>query len=176
MVTLAVAGVLISYALPRFDAVVGRSRSAAALNQIIGSVQLARNVAVTHRIAATLCGSADGESCLDANQWHRGAMVFLDRNRNGERDAGDTLIKRLPAHADGTRIYWRSFRRRSYLIFTPRGFTHWQNGHFLYCPAEDDPTLIRQVVLNAAGRVRNSTDSDGDGVYEDTRGRPLTCP
>ena len=86
------------------------------------------------------------------------------------------MLRALPALARGSRVYWRSFRNRSYLSFTSTGLTAWQNGSFRYCPLSGDPSLIREVILNPAGRLRRATDHDGDGVVEDATGAPVSCP
>jgi len=77
---------------------------------------------------------------------------------------------------DGARVYWRSFRNRSYLQINATGLTNWQNGHLLYCPANGDVHFARAVIINAQGRVRNAADSNGDGIVEDANGDPLVCP
>ena len=61
-------------------------------------------------------------------------------------------------------------------MIRPSGLTDWQNGNFLYCPQGGDPRFARQIVINAQARVRHARDSDGDGIVEDARGRPVTCP
>jgi hypothetical protein len=58
----------------------------------------------------------------------------------------------------------------------PRGYTHWQNGSFLYCPADNDVTHARMAIVNAQGRTRRAEDRDHDGVIEDAAGRPVVCP
>lgn len=175
LVTLAVAGVLLLFALPRFGGLLDSQRSTAAVNQLIGALSYARSAALLHRQTVTLCPSA-GAQCLGRNEWHHGALIFLDHNRNGILDAEDQALTRLPALHPGARIYWRSFRNRSYLQFQPRGYTAWQNGSFLYCPPDAAPQRARMVILNQQGRTRLARDRDGDGIDEDAEGRPLACP
>ena len=59
---------------------------------------------------------------------------------------------------------------------TPMGFTRDQNGNFTWCPGNGDVRLARQLIVNAAGRLREALDSDGDGVREGANGRPIGCP
>mgnify|MGYP006160318647 CR=1 FL=1 len=113
------------------------------------------------------------EACLARNQWHQGAIAFIDQNNNYQPDVDEVLI--AVQNKLRNRVFWRSFRSRSYLRFKPSGFTVWQNGHFLLCPSNQDPSLARQMVLNAAGRLYFSKDENSDGIHEDVRGRPLAC-
>ena len=204
LTTLAVAGILVTTASGGAARLVDQHRASAAVNQMLGAIRFARHAAVTHRSSATLCpadgeqsqpgsargypsqkspqpGSARGhpsqkQRCGRRNTWHNGALVFLDENANGRFDGGDVLLRRLPPLGEGDRFYWRSFRNRSYLMIRPSGLTDWQNGNFLYCPHGGDPRFARQIVINAQARVRHARDSNGDGIVEDARGRPVRCP
>lgn len=175
LAVLAIAAILLALALPAMGPRAPRERATAALNQIIGSVALARSAAVLHGTPVTFCPGFAG-SCLGRDQWHRGALVFRDANQNGLKEPGEALLSALPGLETGARLYWRAFRSRSYLRFLPAGYTEWQNGHFLYCPAGGDPRLARMLILNAQGRTRVARDTDGDGIVEDARGRPVRCP
>lgn len=176
LVALAIVGVMTGFALPAFQGFVQQNKSAAALNQLIGAVQFARTAAITMRNTVTLCPAEDARTCGPRDTWHNGAIIFVDSDRNGGRQNDETVLRTLPALARGSRVYWRSFRNRSYLSFTSTGLTAWQNGSFRYCPPSGDPTLIREVILNPAGRLRRATDHDGDGVVEDATGAPVSCP
>jgi type IV fimbrial biogenesis protein FimT len=175
MAAVALAAVLLSLALPSFQRLLAAQRAAAAVNQMVGAVNLARALAITTGRIVTLCPGSGGV-CLGRNQWHLGALVFLDRDGNGRLDGDERVARGLPPLAPGERLYWRSFRNRSYLQFHPRGYTQWQNGNFLYCPPDNDPRHARMLVINAAGRVRPARDADGDGIAEDAGGDPVQCP
>lgn len=175
LVVLAVAGGLVAMAMPSFQVMPLQERAGAALNQAIGAVSFARSAAVLHRTPVSLCPGVE-DQCLGRDQWHRGALVFQDPNQNGIRDRGEPVLSALSGLREGDRLYWRSFRNRGYLRFLPAGYTHWQNGNFLYCPADRDPRLARMLIVNAQGRTRVARDADGDGVAEDARGRPIACP
>jgi len=175
LVTVAVAAILLGMASTTFRELVERQRGAAAMNQLIGGIATARAEAITFRGTVTLCPGRAGR-CLGRNQWHAGALIFRDDDGNGRIDDADRVVTALPTLGDGQRIYWRSFRSRSYLQFFPRGFTAWQNGSFLYCPPDDDARLARMAIVNAQGRVRTARDTDGDGVVEDASGDPVACP
>ncbi len=174
LVTVTVAALAIALALPAFDELLARQRGAAAMNQLVGAVHLARAEAILQRGTVTLCPGAD--ECLGRDDWHLGARVFRDENGNGRQDGADPLIAALPALRAGERIYWRAFRNRGYLQFQPRGYTQWQNGSFLYCAPGGEPRYARMIIVNAQGRVRVARDHDGNGVVENASGRNVDCP
>ena len=174
LATLAIAGVLLTWGGVEAGRFGAAFRADAAVAQMQGAVRFARHAAVAHRGTVTLCpGAAD--RCGRRNDWHRGALVFLDVNGDGRRAPDEPLLRRLPRLADGERFYWRAFRNRTSLSMLSTGLTDWQNGSFLYCPPDGDPRHARQLILNAQGRVRHARDTDGDGIREDAAGRPLAC-
>ena len=176
LVTLAVVGVMTGFALPAFHGIVERNRSAVALNQLLGALQSARNAAITLRTAVTLCPSATDAACGARDSWHQGTLIFADHNRDGLRDPTEQVVRWLPGFDNGARIYWRSFRNRSYLQMSPTGMTDWQNGNLLYCPPDGDPHFAREVIINAQARPRTAPDKNRDGIAEDANGQPLRCP
>ena len=175
LVTLVIAGLLMRIGAPAFRDLTAGTRSSAALNQLIGAVQYARSMAITRRTTVTLCPGMD-RACFGRDQWHRGALLFQDQNGDGQIQAGDSVLSRLPGIAADGRVYWRSFRNRTYLQFLPRGYTAWQNGSFLYCSASRAAREARMVILNAQGRIRRAEDRNGDGIVEDASGKPVSCP
>ncbi len=174
LVTLAVMAVLAGVAMPGLVDLAAQHRSSARINAMLGAVQAARHLAIVGNVSVTLC-PGQGPRCLGRNQWHQGAVVFVDRDRDRRIDAGEFVALRLPKMDLGERIRWRAFRNRSFLLIRGSGLTDWQNGNFQYCPADGDARFARQIILNAQGRVRHAQDSDGDGIREDAQGRPLAC-
>jgi len=175
LVAVAVAATLTGLAVPPFRDFVERHRSVAAINTLVGAVQLARQSAVMLRTQVIVCPRRPEGGCGSHDDWPNGALVFADRDRNAGFGSADDLLRASPPWPEGSHVRWRSFRNRPYLTFTPTGLTAWQNGHFLYCPPDGDARFARLIVLNPQGRLRQAADRDGDGVVEDAQGRPVTC-
>jgi type IV fimbrial biogenesis protein FimT len=176
IIVLAIGGILCSAAIPSMLQFREQQQSAIALNQVIGAVHFTRNAAITHRATVTLCPSADGVQCTVRDNWHLGAIAFVDTDGDGQRGDDEQLLRVFPALSGGGRIYWRSFRNRSYLQMTATGVTPWQNGHFLYCPADSDVRHARSIIVNAQGRIRTARAPSEDTIVRDAQGRPLACP
>lgn len=93
MMTLAVAGVLLTVAAPGFQQLLNSSRINGASQELAAAVHLGRAEAVRHNRRALLCRSTDGSACSGtANTWP-GWILFIDANGNGERDTAEALIQ-----------------------------------------------------------------------------------
>ena len=173
LLCLALAALLLGLALPPLSPLLAEQRVSAAIMQLERSLALARAAAVERGRRLTLCPNNGGTECL--RDWTRGSMLFHDANGNRRLDAGEALLRRGMGAGKGLTIIYRAFGNRQYLQFTPQGFTN-QNGNFTLCPAGDDGGRARQLIISRTGRTRRAVDEDGDGLREDSRGRPLRCP
>ena len=173
MLCLSLLATLSMLSLPNFEHIVQKYRSDLVMRSVMDALTLARTTAISTNTLMTLCKSSDGLEC--GGQWHDGMLLFTDSN--GDRTVNQDDVVRhyftFPG-SEGT-LHWRAFQNRQYLQFTPQGFTRYQNGNFTYCPENLKPQLARQLILNRTARARFALDSDGDGVREDSNGKPLVC-
>jgi len=174
LVTLVIAALLTTFAIPALTGVVRDYRATAAINGIVGQVQYVRSAAITARRPVTLCPGR-APICGKRNSWHAGSFAFIDHNKNGRLDTNDKLVKEFGPAAKEGEFTWRSFRNRKSLSINGHGITNWQNGSFRYCPGNGDVRYARQAILNTQARVRYARDQDGDGIREDAQGRPISC-
>ncbi|SNS31996.1 type IV fimbrial biogenesis protein FimT [Noviherbaspirillum humi] len=87
LITVAVVAILLGVAVPAFHALIARQRIAAATSDLHAAILLARSEAIKRgqRVDLAPVGK-DGD-------WGAGWAVFIDVNRNGVADAGDTVIQ-----------------------------------------------------------------------------------
>ena len=89
MVTLAIAAILLTVAIPSFNTTIKNNRLITDANRLVSSVGLARSEAVKHGRTATVCVSSDQATCTGETDWTLGWMVWVDVNRNAVLDAGE---------------------------------------------------------------------------------------
>lgn len=171
---LAIVAGLWALAFPSFSQLIERINSTSRINALVGLVRFARQTAVTQQQWVTLC-PASGDACANSRDWSTGILAFADLNRDGERQPDETVLAYHDALKPGERLTWRSFRRSNYLQFRAEGYTNWQNGSFLYCPASGDARNGKVLIINIQGRPAAAADLDGDGVVEQASGEPLVC-
>jgi type IV fimbrial biogenesis protein FimT len=95
LVTMSVAVVLLSIAVPSFYWVTNSNRIAAEINGLLGDLQFARGEAVKEGQTVTVCVSTNGTSCagVNTNTWQSGWIVFSDVNGNAAVDPGDVILR-----------------------------------------------------------------------------------
>lgn len=173
LICMAIIAILINVSLPSFTSLLHKSHTEKVRTNYIRIITLAKQIAIEKNIMVTICKSDDGLHCQGT--WGKGSIVFVDYNRNAQLDENDQLLYRISPDKYVTTIHWRSFRNRPYLQITPLGFTNNQSGNFTFCPANNDLSQAKQIIINRTGRVRLAQDSNQDGIEEDSRGRPIRC-
>jgi type IV fimbrial biogenesis protein FimT len=78
IVTVAVIAIVVGMAVPAFNAMVIKSRSAALGTDMLEALNYTRSEAVKRGARVSICPSTDGLACLDATNWAKGWMVFVD--------------------------------------------------------------------------------------------------
>lgn len=109
-VTLAVAAILVTMAVPSFRGSVLNTRLTSETNRVVTDIQLARSEALKRNKTVILCRSANPNAATpscnsSANNWNSGWLVFVSGDTNTSYDsATDTLIKVSQAAADNLTI------------------------------------------------------------------------
>ena len=173
LLAIALLSIILAAGATSLGGIIEQRRGGEVMRLLRGAIEFTRGTAISSGGLATLCPSRDGQNC--GGRWHEGMIAFPDANGDRIPDPGDALPRafRFPAPAGSLR--WRSFGNRQYLQMTAMGFTRNQNGNFTWCPANGEPRQARQLIVNAAGRLREAEDGDGDGIREGGNGEALPC-
>lgn len=154
-----------------------QAKSRAAATELYRFLQFSRSYAVFHGKTLTLCASIDRERCLMARDWrYSDLLLYIDENQNLRRDEAEPIIRLLNFSRFKGNLSWRSFGNKNYLQWHTNGMTYFQNGHFLYCPENNNAKQAFVLVLNAAGRLYFTEDKNGDGIVEGSDGKNVHCP
>lgn len=78
MITVAVAAIALGIAIPSFNQAIRNNSSSALGAELAGALNFARSEAVKHAKRVSICASNDGATCLAANNWEKGWLVFID--------------------------------------------------------------------------------------------------
>ena len=149
LTTLALAGVLVTVAIPAMSNWYHKSAITDLQYTLLHSINYARVQGIGRQSTVTLCPGDN--QC--SPQWSGNILIFLDDNRNGNLDPEDRLLKKIHLQNTGGDLDWRSFRRTDYLQFTSEGLTAALNGTLHYCHSKV-PDYNFAIVLARTGRTR----------------------
>lgn len=129
LVGLAVLGVTAALAIPSYDRIVSRSRLAVSVNELLSALLTARMTAVARNVSTTFCAGNRVVGCH--RDWTKGEwIVFADRDRNGQLDAGDTLYGAERMASAGAVMLGGNGPFASAVVFRPSGAATWTSGAF----------------------------------------------
>ncbi len=100
MITLAVAAILLTVAVPGFRTAIQNNRVTTQSNDVLTALTLARSEALKRGIQVSVCSSNDQTDCDGApgTDWANGWIVFVDQNTNGTfEDDGDATVCEVDA-------------------------------------------------------------------------------
>ncbi len=161
-------------ATPKMSDLMAKERRVAAINRLLSVIQYTRTLAQVRQKTTTLCPTSDEKHCL--GNWNQPLMIFVDFNKDRQRQAHEPLLKKVAAISRLDSLRWKAFRNSNVLQFLPSGISNHQNGTFLYCPEKIRSDLARGIIMTKMGRTRLSKDSNHDGFQEGAGGRILACP
>lgn len=158
MVTVAVAAILLSIALPSYQTFVLNGRMAAQSNDFLKALQLARSEAVKRGTLVSVCKSANNATCAPGGTWAQGWIVFVDGGVAGTVDGADVLIRVFPA-LSGNSTLVGSANVADFVSYQPSGATSLAagaNGVVSLCPPSPAPATVagRDIQISASGRAR----------------------
>jgi type IV fimbrial biogenesis protein FimT len=93
LMTMSIAAILLTLAVPSFRYVTNANRIAGEVNGLLGDLQFARAEAIKEGRTVTVCVSVDGATCTNSTAWQRGWIVFSDPTNVGVVDAGETILR-----------------------------------------------------------------------------------
>lgn len=150
LVTLSVAGIILTVAVPSFQGLVQESRISAQSNNFLSAVMLAKSEAIKRNSPVTICPSTNGTACTGGTVWSNGWVVFADASSDGVVDGGEEVIQVNAAFTGGNTLQSAGAR----ITFTANGFSMGFNNTFSLC---DSRGVIhsRALILNNQGRLRS---------------------
>jgi type IV fimbrial biogenesis protein FimT len=160
ILTLTLAAILVSIAVPSFSATLARQRQHVEINALFHAIHLARKESIMRRKVVSICPSLDGENCDAARDWSTGWIVFenSDRDSPPRVDSGESVLLRH-AVADGVQIQ----ANRS--GFTLRAtFLRATNGTLIFCDQMRRITP-KALVVSYTGRPRVAAHRTNRELY-----------
>lgn len=153
IISLAVLTILLTGGVPSLTDVYTQYRADSSIRIIQQTLQFARNQAITLNRTVTACAIID-EKCVQ--NWQVGLTVFIDTNNNSQLDDSDKILYMTNAFDSKDTVKYN----RTSIRFQPDGLASGTNGTLKYCPSSATSPYSRAVIVNQAGRVRLSKNSN----------------
>lgn len=158
LTSLALAAVLLSIAVPAFDALLTNSRLSSVSNDFFTSLYLARSEAIKRNARVVMCKSDDGETCQATGYWDQGWIVFHDADNDAQLDAGEDIIQYVNTLPTNISIRGNTPVAK-YVSYAPNGSARligggFQAGTITICQVSQSAGESRNIVISSTGRPR----------------------
>ncbi len=152
LVTVAIAGLVMAFAIPAMGTFVKNERLTTQINTLVGHLAYARSEAVLRRQQVILCASSNMTSCQGTN-WAAGWILFIDADNSSDFTAGEEILRVKQALSGGNTLVSST---GSSFIYDNRGFSPNSNGTFSLCDdrGASDPNYVKSISISNTGRVR----------------------
>ena len=152
LVTVAIAGLVMAFAIPAMGTFVKNERLTTQINTLVGHLAYARSEAVLRRQQVILCASSNMTSCQGTN-WAAGWILFIDADNSSDFTAGEEILRVKQALSGGNTLVSST---GSNFIYDNRGFSPNSNGTFSLCDdrGASDPYYVKSISISNTGRVR----------------------
>mgnify|MGYP001627202018 CR=1 FL=1 len=150
LVAVTILAVILAVAAPSFQDAAVSSKVSDNANRLASSASFARGEAIKRNGMVVLCMSADGTSCAGSGGWEQGWIVYHDANRDGAKDASETVLTQESAAPGGYKI--TEADAKTSLNFSPTSVGS-TSGRWTICRATPSVnSQQRQVDVSATGR------------------------
>lgn len=160
IITLAIAAIITTMAVPSFQAMIRKNRMATQTNEFISALHLARSEAVKQGQRITICKStnstASSPACDTSNSigWDRGWIVFVDGDEDAALDTTEVILHIHGSLGGGNHLTGNT-NVADYISYAPNGMTELitgalQMGTITLC----HPPKARQIIISSTGRAR----------------------
>ncbi|MDJ0750532.1 MAG: GspH/FimT family pseudopilin [Woeseiaceae bacterium] len=163
LLTMSLAAILVSTAVPAFGIYIAKSRQSVEINALFHAVHRARKASIMRRKVVSICPSRDGRQCGTIDDWSSGWLLFenTDADDPPRVDAGEPLLATHPVDAA---VAIDANRRGFTLRATVKRAT---NGTLIVCD-RSGRAAPRALVVSYTGRPRIARERPD--------GSPYICP
>ena len=180
IITLAVAGILLSVAAPSFSELSSDTRQSTNANRFTSAMRYARSESTKRAAPISVCARKTDTTC--GSTWANGWIIYVDREDTGTLltlDSTDEILKVADAVSAksikaSAVIRPASVGEQDVIQFNARGRTNWDLGTIVICDSRG-ATEAKALAINGIGMVRKLSADNGSAPL-DAFGTAVTCP
>ena len=186
IVTLAVVSILLLTGIPMLNQMTTNNRLVTQINNIAGSLAVARSESIKRGNSITLCGSTDGATC-NSSSWESGWIVFSDADNNAvlSSTAGtsESMLRIVGQFSGGSTLRLSQSDSTSIIRYKPDGSLRdlgtdgTNKATFTLCDNTATPTKAKAININPLGRVSRAEGATAtEKPVHDITGVDVSCP
>ena len=166
MITMVIAAILLTQAVPSFRAMIANNRITSQVNELVTSINYARSEGAKLNSPMVLCRSANPNAATPscggtAQDWSTGWLVFADANNNATyENATDTLVRVGGPSAAGIEVHTNNTSNNN-LQLNANGSTNEGGGTAIFVVCDDrnsdgtlDVAFGREVRVQPSGHIQ----------------------
>lgn len=152
MITLSIAAILATIAVPSYQSMMVQSRLSTQSNEFLTALHYTRSEAIKRGMRVTMCKSSSDTDCTSGSNWQDGWIVYSDGGTAGIRDGTDQILRTFPGLKGSALNGGGSFSNS--ITYRPSGSSFGNgngglsNGTFTLC----NSTKGRRIIINSTGR------------------------
>lgn len=151
LVTLSIAVILMTIAVPNFQDFSRRNRIESATSDLMATLSYARSEAIRRGVKVSVCRSNTGINCTTTGPWQSGWIVFTNPNNDNNVDSGEEILRVHQALPEQITLN-TDFTNR--ITYQPDGrITNHVGGSFFICYG-GTPANARRIAVIGSGRAR----------------------
>ena len=149
LITIAVAAILLTVAIPSFRDFLLNSRMTTQTNEFVLALAYAKSEAVKRGIPVTVCSRANDAACAGNTTWDGGWLVFVDNDGGGTINGADLVLQVRGDLEGGNTLRAGALQR---VIFQNIGFQADAQDAFDLCDGRGT-VFGRNLIISPQGRV-----------------------
>jgi type IV fimbrial biogenesis protein FimT len=168
MITVTIVAIILAFVGPSVQSILIKNRIVAEINETSSLIQYARHHAIDEQAMVVVCPSTNYSVC--STDWNAPKIVFIDNDDNAIRDATEELLVSIGATSPSSLMT----NTTDIIKFAETGEANLTT-EILLCHKDGKAEYARSLSVTLQGRVKMSSDSDKNGVNENTSGAALSC-
>lgn len=150
LITLTLVGIIASIAVPSFRDIIISNSVSFSRDEFFTVLNYARTEAIKSGTSVTVCKSDNATSCDNSLSWNDGWLVFTDRNRDGNVDSDDRILRSVSSLEGAVSMSHGGGDDR--ITFNSRGMSLNGDGVITFAHSSDSK-YDRTVDLGVTGRA-----------------------
>lgn len=153
VVTMTVAVILVSLAVPSFRSLLANRTVQSAADTLASDFRFARSEAIKRTSKVTICASGNGSTCTGSGAlWRNGWIVFVPTASDGSFTSGDEIIRVQDAIGSIASIAATDGTSKFQFVFEATGWSQAAAQQFLVTPSGGSGATARVVCISNKGR------------------------